>query len=374
MYKKTIEVDTKTFVRFWLVILGFALLALFIWRAAAGLIIVGIAIFLAIAIQPLATKIKKLTHKENSSFASITAYVIVILALALILVFVAPVVVNETIRFIGQLPETFENTLGGWDGINSFGQTIGIDNLRDEIFTAVQSFSNSFVGDFSKILVDGIGAISQAITATIITLVLTLLFAIEGPELIKSFWNTLAGKRKNSTIRVYQHLAERLGNVVSTYVTKQVTVAILDGCVVAVVVLLLSIIFGFSGNLALPMGLIALTFYLIPMFGQIISCLLISLLLFFSNPIAAIIYLVFYVIYAQIENNFIATKIQGDALNLPMSLVLTAIVIGMYMFGLIGAIIAIPIAGCIKVILEELPNLRDAESGERPTKNLPNNP
>ena len=109
------------------------------------------------------------------------------------------------------------------------------------------------------------------------------------------------------------------------------------------------------------MGLIALVFYLIPMFGPIISCLLISLLLFFSSPIAAIIFLIFYIVYAQVENNFIAPKLQGDALNLPTALILTAIIIGMYMFGLIGAIIAIPIAGCIKVIFEELPNIREAE-------------
>ena len=110
------------------------------------------------------------------------------------------------------------------------------------------------------------------------------------------------------------------------------------------------------------MGLLALVFYLIPMFGPIISCVLITLLLLFSSPVAAIIFVIFYIIYAQIENNLIAPKIQGDALNLPTALILTAIVIGMYMFGLVGAIIAIPIAGCIKVILEEIPRLRAANA------------
>ena len=113
------------------------------------------------------------------------------------------------------------------------------------------------------------------------------------------------------------------------------------------------------------MGLISFTFYLIPMFGPIIGCILISALLLFSSPLAAIIFIIFYIVYQQIENNFIAPKIQGDALNLPTALILTAIVIGMYMFGLVGAIIAIPIAGCIKVILEELPNLREAERIEQ---------
>jgi predicted PurR-regulated permease PerM len=70
-------------------------------------------------------------------------------------------------------------------------------------------------------------------------------------------------------------------------------------------------------------------------------------------------------VYAQIENNVIAPKIQGNALNLPATVVLVAIIIGMNVFGLIGAIIAIPIAGCIKVLIEEVPGLREAEIEER---------
>lgn len=355
-----VDIDTKTFVRFWLVILGLGLIALFVWQALPGLIIVGIAIFLSIAIQPLAARIKRLTKRENSSFASAMAYIIIILVIAIIIAVVAPVVIEETVRFVRQLPATFEDNLGGWDGINTFGQSLGIDNLQHEIFTALQNFSNDFVGNFSSILVNSIGAVAQISTNVILTLILTLLFSIEGPAIIRSFWATLEGRRKDSGIHAWQRLSERLAGVVSTYVSKQVTVAFLDGCVTAVAVLLLSLTCGFSSGLALPMGLIAMTFYLIPMFGPIISCVLISLLLFFSSPIAAVIFLIFYIVYAQIENNFIAPKLQGDALNLPTALVLTAIVIGMYMFGLVGAIIAIPIAGCIKVVLEEYPNLREA--------------
>ena len=147
-------------------------------------------------------------------------------------------------------------------------------------------------------------------------------------------------------------------NRFATYVSKQVTVAILDGVVVGLAVLLLSLVFDFSSGLAAPMGLIAMVLYLIPMFGPIISCGLITILLAFSSPAAGLIFLVFYIVYAQIENNLIAPKLQGNALNLPSALILTAIVIGMYMFGLVGAIIAIPIAGGIKVVVEEWPSLR----------------
>ncbi len=362
---KTIEVDTKTFVRFWLVILGFGLAALFVWRAWEALVIIGISLFLTIAIRPLAQQINRLTKKDHAASSSIIAYIIVIGVLGIVVSMVGPVVIEQTTQFVQQLPTTFEHTLGGWDGINDFGQSLGIENLQNEIMTALQNFSSGFVSNIGNALVMSVGTVAKVLTNLILTIVLTLFFSLEGPSIVDKGWSILEGRRKNSAIRAWKRLAGRMVDVVSTYVSHQAMVALLDGLVVTVAVLLLSFTFGLPGGLALPMGLIAMVFYLIPMFGPIISCILITLVLLFSSPVAAAVFLVFYIIYAQVENNVIAPKIQGNALNLPATMVLVAIIIGMNVFGLLGAIIAIPIAGCIKVIVEELPNLREAESKEQ---------
>lgn len=358
---RTIEVDTKTFVRFWLVILGFGLAGLFIWKALGALVIIGIALFLAIAIRPLATRINRLTKRDHAASSTVLAYTIVILFLGLVLAVVGPVVIEQTTQLVQQLPATFEHTLGGWDGINDFGRTLGIDNLQHEITNALQSFSNSFVSNIGNTLVVSVSAIANVLTNVILTIVLTLFFSLEGPGIMESFWKMLEGKRKNATIQAVKRLTDRMINVVSTYFSHQVMVAFLDGCVVTIVVLLLAFVFGFQGSLALPMGLVAFLFYLIPMFGPIISCALITLILLFSSPAAAVVFLIFYIIYAQVENNVIAPKIQGNALNLPATMILVAIIVGMNVFGLVGAIIAIPIAGCVRVLFEEVPNLREAE-------------
>lgn len=358
---RTIEVDTKTFVRFWLVILGFGLAGLFIWKALGALVIIGIALFLAIAIRPLATRINRLTKRDHAASSTVLAYTIVILFLGLVLAVVGPVVIEQTTQLVQQLPATFEHTLGGWDGINDFGRTLGIDNLQHEITNALQSFSNSFVSNIGNTLVVSVSAIANVLTNVILTIVLTLFFSLEGPGIMESFWKMLEGKRKNATVQAVKRLTDRMINVVSTYFSHQVMVAFLDGCVVTIVVLLLAFVFGFQGSLALPMGLVAFLFYLIPMFGPIISCALITLILLFSSPAAAVVFLIFYIIYAQVENNVIAPKIQGNALNLPATMILVAIIVGMNVFGLVGAIIAIPIAGCVRVLFEEVPNLREAE-------------
>jgi len=358
---KAIEVDTKTFVRFWLVILGFGLVALFIWKAWASLVIIGIALFLTIAIRPLVRRISHLLGKKRGAASSVIAYALVIGVLVIIVTVVGPVVIEQTAQFVQQLPATFEHTLGGWDGINDFGRRVGIENLQGEIATAIQSFSSSFISNLGNILVMSVGTIAQVVTNVVLTIVLTLFFSLEGPSILDSCWKTIEGHRENRLVRAYKRLVQRMVDVVSSYVSHQVMVALLDGTVVTVTVLLLALICRFSGNLALPMGLLAFVFYLIPMFGPIISYALITLVLLFNAPIAAAIFLVFYIIYAQIENNVIAPKIQGSAMNLPATMILVAIIIGMNLFGFVGAIIAIPIAGCIKVGFEEWSNLREAE-------------
>ena len=178
--------------------------------------------------------------------------------------------------------------------------------------------------------------------------------------MMDTVWRSLGSGNDKKPVKVAQNVITKMANVISTYVSRQVIVAVIDGCASMTIVFILSLILGFSSSLAIPMGMITMLFYLIPMFGQFIGGTLVTVLLFFSNPIAALVFAIIYIIYAQIENNIIAPKIQGDALNLQPVMILSAIVIGMYMFGLLGAIIAIPIAGCIRVLIDEYPNIKTA--------------
>ena len=360
---KSIEVDTKTFVRFWLVILGFILVALFIWKAWPGLLIVGLSAFLAIAIRPLALRINgwflKQKKQDKERLSAVLAFLVVILAFAVIVAVIGPVVVSETSKFIGQFPTMFEKTLGGWDGINQFGRNLGIANLQESLVATVSGITSGITDNFGNMLMSGVSAVSGVMVTVGLTIVLTLLSLLEGPKLYDRFWKMLSGKRKNEMIEEARKITSRMSWVISTYVSKQVAGALLDGAVTSLAVFVLSLIFGFSSSLAFPMGLITMVFYLIPMFGQVIGCAVVTLILLFSNPLAAAVFLVFYIVYAQVENNGIAPKIQGDALSLSPLIVLAAITVGMYVAGLVGAIVAIPVAGCIKVLIEEYPRIKE---------------
>ena len=364
---KTIETDLRTFVKFWLVPLGIGLVLMFIYSALTGLIIVGISIFLALALKPLVRKVNNFftkhfgTEKKHQTLSAVLAYVIVVLVIGGIIAIVGPVVVNETSKFIQNFPETFEKTFGGWDGINNFGKTIGINDLHGEITNALTNLSNNILGVLGNNLVSSVSGVADIVMKIVLVLVLTLLFLLEGPSIMDAFWKSIGSTEEDKKpVAVAKDVLSKMANVISTYVSRQVIVAAIDGCASGLIVFCLSLFTGVSTGLAVPMGMITMSFYLIPMFGQFIGGTLVTLVLLFSSLPAGLIFAVIYIIYAQIENNVIAPKIQGNALNLPAVMILVAIVIGMYMFGLLGAIIAVPIAGCIRVLMDEYPNIKAA--------------
>jgi len=243
----------------------------------------------------------------------------------------------------------------------SLAKKLGIDNLSGEVVTLVKNFASGFVSNISSTVVTSISTIANVATGVILVIVLTILFMTQGPALLKSFWKSVADK-DSKTSEVIQRIMIKIADVIAKYMTGQVLVAIFDGVVVGVVICILALIFGFSVGLALPLSLFAAIFVLIPMFGPIISCAIMTLLLFFQSPWAGIVFLIFYIAYQQVESNIISPKVQGNSLNLPSLVILVAVTIGMYMFGLLGAIISIPIAGIIKVLIEEYPEIKKINS------------
>ena len=363
---KRIETDFKTFVKFWSVPLLIGLAIFIALKALTGLIIVGASIFLALALRPLVNKVNGFftrhfgKDKKHQNLSAILAYFIVVLVVGAILAIIGPVVVNETAKFVQNFPETFETTFGGWEGVNNLGSAVGIQDLRGEIENALTGLSDNLLGVLGNNLISGVSGLADIIMKIVLVLVLTLLFLLEGRSLIDGGWKNVEDDDNKKMVTVARRTFAKMANVISTYVSRQVVVAMIDGCATMLIVFILSLIMGFSSSLAIPMGLITALFYLIPMFGQFIGGTLVTLLLISSKLWAVLIYAIVYILYSQIENNIIAPKVQGDALNLKPVIILCAIVIGMYMFGLLGAIIAIPVAGCIRVLVEEYPNIRAA--------------
>jgi predicted PurR-regulated permease PerM len=92
---------------------------------------------------------------------------------------------------------------------------------------------------------------------------------------------------------------------------------------------------------------------LIPMVGHTIGAVIITLVALGQSVTAAIIILAYYILYQQIENIFIQPRIQANSTNMSPLLVFAVVIIGVSFGGLFGGLLAIPIAGCIRIALLE---------------------
>ena len=140
---------------------------------------------------------------------------------------------------------------------------------------------------------------------------------------------------------------------VSGFMVGQLTVSSLGATFAGLAVFVLSLFFPVPANLAIPIAALTFILSLIPMFGSTIGGTLSAILLAFNSVPAAIAYAVYFIIYQQIENNFISPTIQSKNLDLSPLAILAGLTIGLYMFGLVGGLISIPITGCVKILIEE---------------------
>ena len=346
-----IQIDTKTFIRFWLVIIGFAAAGYLLFKASFGLMIIGAALFFALAISPLIKRLASIFPSKSRNFAIALAYIIVVGFLIAFVAIVFPTIINETIRFLGNLPAIIGNATDNVNFINKIGMSVGIENLQNQIMQAVNSFSATYMQDLGGILTNSITSISNGIAVLILSLVLAFFMLTEGPSLVKQFWGNFSPN--NNNVKRTKAVIHKLAETVSQYVSSAVTVSLINACATAVSVFIICLIFGITPGFAFPFGLITGVFSLIPMFGSFIGGALVALLLGFNSVGAGIAFIIYTIIYLQIESNIISPKIQGKGMKLPALVILSAVTIGVYTFGLVGAIISIPIAGCIKILIEE---------------------
>ena len=102
------------------------------------------------------------------------------------------------------------------------------------------------------------------------------------------------------------------------------------------------------------------------MVGATIAGLLSAVILGLNVPTAGLFFLIYFLIYQQIENNVISPMIQARNNQLSALIIFVALTIGVYAFGLLGALLAIPLAACAKILLQE--NLKSRRRRTREEK------
>ena len=334
----------RPFVFGFLVTLG-GLAAIVLGLAVANLstvlIYIALALFAALGLDPT---VRFLERRGLSRAISVVVAILGLIVVAgLVVWMVLPVVIDQIASFVRSVPGLIQEFTRS-DIYATLDAQFG-DQFQD-LVAEVQKF----LSDPGNIAAIGGGAlqvgasIANAVSGIIVVLVLTLYFVATLPS-IKTGMLRLAPARDRARA---SDITDQITDSVGAYVMGMVVLAFCN----AVLAFLLYVFLG----LPFPplMATVAFCITLIPLVGSVIFWIIGTSLALFSDPIAALVFALIYLVYMQIEAYVITPRVMNKAVAVPGALVVIGALAGGTLLGLLGALVAVPVAASILIIIKQV--------------------
>ena len=335
-----LNISTRTVVRTILLIVLAYILFIAARKSTHALVLIFTAFFLALALNAPVHFLSKLypgKKRDSRTLGTLLAFLIVVIVLGGFIALVTPTLVRNTHSFINDVPHLIQEARDKHSAINRLVTKYNLQSQENTISNQITSRLHDLAGG----AVSSITQLAKSLVSVVIILVLTFMMLVEGPRWINTVHNIVpAGRRKR-----LKSLTDDMYKVIRGYVNGQVLLAALAAVLIMPPVLVF--------HLANPLSLMVIIFLaaLIPLIGHWIGATIISLVALSHSPWAALFILVYYILYINIENYIIQPKLQANTTNLSPLLVFLALVIGVSFGGLLGGLVAIPVMGCLRVLV-----------------------
>ena len=186
-----------------------------------------------------------------------------------------------------------------------------------------------------------VGKAGDAVASVVLTLVISLYFALDA----SSIWKAVRGLVPTGQVYRFDFVEKQLNRIIGGYIRGQLLMALIIGTTTGLGMFALGVRF------PVVIGVAAFVFELVPMIGPVLTGLLaLSIAAFQGFPLVLYV-LIFYVALQLVESNVLGPRISGHAVGLHPLASMLALVTGADLFGLWGAVMAVPIAGLAFVIV-----------------------
>ncbi|GAA4481719.1 AI-2E family transporter [Microbacterium panaciterrae] len=311
------------------------------------LLYVGTALFLSLGLDPM---VSWLTRRRLPRWAAVLVTILVVLGVfSGIVLMVIPILVSQ----ISLLVQQITSIVNSGTAMADFKHWLEglLPNLDvDTVFGYVNDWVNKNLGDISNSIGQGVivvgGALFAGISGAFIILILTIYFTAAIPSLKGAVYQVVPASKRDRFI----DLAEQITASVGYYVMGQVTMGVINGLLSMI---FLSII---KAPFAIVLAVIAFFFSLIPLVGTLTGSTIIVLVCLglSSTPVTALVAAIYYLIYMQIEAYLLSPRVMNRAVSVPGAVVVIAALAGGALLGLLGALIAIPVAASILIIYRQV--------------------
>jgi len=321
-----------------------ALLALTTLRALASasavFILIIVSIFLAAGLNPAVLFFQNRGLKRGAAVGAVMACVLIFVA-AFIAIAVPPLL-DQGNQLIDNAPQLIKD-LNNNAFINDLNIKYGvIDSLQIRVDSVIKD------GQFAITAFGGVIGVGKAVVSglvsTITILTLTLYFLASLPQVVEISLKFVPASRRNRVSKLVNAIISRVGS----FVGGQAIIAALA----AIFILIMGLIIGMP--YAGPLAVIVLVCGFIPLIGHFIGMTIVTLVSLTASLSIAAIALASYIIYVQIENYVITPRIMKRSLSIPGLVTIIAALLGTSLLGLIGGLLAVPIAAAVLLILDEV--------------------
>lgn len=320
---------------------GVALLVYWIGSNTTQLLLwIVTALFITLGLDPV---VRWLEGKNVPRAAGILMAVATLaLAVAAFFATLIPTIVQQVTQIVQQAPKWVQEFVDS-DFFRSIDQQFGI---RDRITQELENFVNNpdaMGGIFGGVV--GFGStVANGLFGALIVLVLSLYFLAALPAM-KKWGYRLAPRSRRHRV---QALSEEITGSVGNYVIGQAVVAVLNATFAFIVMSIIGVPFGTL--LAFVVALLAF----IPLVGGMIAGCLVTLVALTAGWQTALVFAICYFAYLQFEAYFISPRIMQKAVAVPGAVAVISVIAGGSLLGVLGALIAIPTAAAVLLLLKEI--------------------
>ena len=321
-----------------------ALTAIVLMRALASVsqifILILIALFLATGLNPAVEALRRRNMSRATAvtiiFTSVIAFVIFF---ALV---VAPPVISQGTQLINKAP-TLLGELTNNSTINKLNDQYGIIDTLQAKLESVTSDGTLLISAFGGVIGVGKSVLSGFFTFLTI-LVLTLYFITSLPQAVNLGLSLVPASRRERIGHLTNAIIARVGS----FVGSQIVIA----AMASLFVFILSLVLGLPSPIAI--GMIVFVCGLIPLIGHFLGSGIVTIIALTQSIAIGVIALVAYVVYVQIENYVVTPRIMKRTLAVPGAVTIISALIGSSLLGLVGGLLAVPVAASIILILDEV--------------------
>jgi predicted PurR-regulated permease PerM len=320
-------------------VLATAAILLLGWEVRRVLTWIVVAALLSVVLGPVVDLAEHRLHLRRA-LATLLVFLVFLVALAgIVTVFVRPLA-TEGPEFVDRLPGYVEDARAGRGPVGGLVQRYNLDQYLERNQGRLRESANRFTQPALGVL----RSIFSTVVALVTIFVVTFLMVLQGPKLLQSWMAALPEDRQERVRRV----AADCSKAVTGYMTGNLVISAIAGTLTYVVLWVMGV--PYKGVVALFVGFADL----IPLVGATLGAVVaIAVAALHSLP-AALVVLVFFVVYQQAENHLLQPVIMSRTVQLSALTVTIAILLGVELLGFLGALFAIPVAGILHVIGRDL--------------------